>query len=221
MKVQILGDSFGLPRLHSKTNTIEVEFENTYPELLRKKLRCSYPNEDIIILNSSKRFNNSLFLVRNEIIETILIQPEYIVIQVGIVDCWSRRPDTFIIEEFKDKNPWISKDEYFNNIDVVISNFLKNILGLKKIIIVNITKASSEQYKKHFNSYGNTWEFNNKLKLLKEKYNKVILVDAYREFSKNIESALCSDGVHPSSYGNNLIANLIFEAILNSFRSEK
>ncbi len=221
MKIQIIGDSFGLPRFNNKTNSIEVEFENTYPELLRKELRLFYPNEDIIIVNSSKRFNNSLFLVRNEIMETILIQPEYIVLQVGIVDCWSREPDTYIIEEFKGKNPWISKEEYFSNLDIFISNCQKNIQGLKGIIVVNITKASLEQYNKHFNSFGNTWDFNNELKTLKHKNKEILLADAYREFSKNIERALCSDGVHPSNYGNKLIANLVLEEICTNKKNSQ
>lgn len=61
MKVQVLGDSFGLPRLRKESNIIEVTYEQTYPEQLRRILKLTYDPEDIIMINSCKRFNNSLF----------------------------------------------------------------------------------------------------------------------------------------------------------------
>lgn len=63
MKIQILGDSFGLPRLKKNTNIIEITYEQTYPEQLRKILKLVYEPEDIIMINSCKRFNNSFFYI--------------------------------------------------------------------------------------------------------------------------------------------------------------
>lgn len=220
MKIQIIGDSFGLPRLKKNTNIIEVTYEQTYPEQLRRMLKLFYEPEDIVMINSCKRFNNSFYLYKYELLETLLIQPEYIVIQLGIVDCWTRSENDYICEEFKGKNPWISSNEYVNYIENFIIKCCENIVQLKGIILVNISKASSLQYKKHKGSFERTVEYNNKLSLISKKYNNVFLADIYNSFSKDLEKALCSDGIHPNEYGNRLISNEIFDIIVSKIRTE-
>lgn len=215
MKVLVLGDSFGLPRFFKKSDEIEVRSEDIYPEQLRQLLKSEFKQEDIMMINMSKRFNNSLFLLKREFNEVYLMQPEYLIIQVGIVDCWAREDGSYICEEFKGKNPWISEEEYIAYLKKFINDSFKLIKSLKSIIVVNITKASNNQYNRHRGSYERTIRYNKRLEGLKNIDNLFIL-DLYDEFDKSIEEVLCSDGLHPSKYGNYLIAEKIFNAIISN-----
>lgn len=212
MKVVVLGDSFGLPRCYKNSQEIEVKIEDIYPEQLRQLLKEEFKQEDIMMINMCKRFNNSWFLIERELGEVYLMQPEYLVIQIGLVDCWSREKGVHICEAFKGKDPWIDEIEYRIYMKQFIENCLQLIKSLKAIIIVNITKTEEEQYSKHLGSHERTISYN---KILKEfsKLDKVCVADVYEVFHKEINRAVCSDGVHPSPYGNFLIANEIYKII--------
>lgn len=212
MKVVVLGDSFGLPRCYKNSQEIEVKIEDIYPEQLRQLLKEEFKQEDIMMINMCKRFNNSWFLIERELGEVYLMQPEYLVIQIGLVDCWSREKGVHICEAFKGKDPWIDEIEYRIYMKQFIENCLQLIKSLKAIIIVNITKTEEEQYSKHLGSHERTISYN---KILKEfsKLDKVCVADVYEVFHKEINRAVCSDGVHPSSYGNFLISNEIYKII--------
>lgn len=212
MKVVVLGDSFGLPRCYKNSQEIEVKIEDIYPEQLRQLLKEEFKQEDIMMINMCKRFNNSWFLIERELGEVYLMQPEYLVIQIGLVDCWSREKGVHICEAFKGKDPWIDEIEYRIYMKQFIENCLQLIKSLKSIIIVNITKTEEEQYSKHLGSHERTISYN---KILKEfsKLDKVCVADVYEVFHKEINRAVCSDGVHPSPYGNFLIANEIYKII--------
>lgn len=212
MRIQVLGDSFGLPRTYKSSNEIEIHYEDTYPEQLRQLLKKEFYDEDILVINSSKRFNNSFFLIKNEISEIYLYQPEYIVIQVGIVDCWTRENGIYICEEFKNKSPWISEEEYILYLKTLIENSFKLISDIKGIIIVNITKATKEQYEKHPGSFERTKAYNKHLNDLGQ-YDNVYIANVYQKFDENEKPATSSDGVHPSALGNSMIAEEIFENI--------
>lgn len=212
MKVVVLGDSFGLPRCYKNSQEIEVKIEDIYPEQLRQLLKEEFKQEDIMMINMCKRYNNSWFLIERELGEVYLMQPEYLVIQIGLVDCWSREKGVHICEAFKGKDPWIDEIEYRIYMKQFIENCLQLIKSLKSIIIVNITKTEEEQYSKHLGSHERTISYN---KILKEfsKLDKVCVADVYEVFHKEINRAVCSDGVHPSPYGNFLIANEIYKII--------
>lgn len=212
MKVVVLGDSFGLPRCYKNSQEIEVKIEDIYPEQLRQLLKEEFKQEDIMMINMCKRYNNSWFLIERELGEVYLMQPEYLVIQIGLVDCWSREKGVHICEAFKGKDPWIDEIEYRIYMKQFIENCLQLIKSLKAIIIVSITKTEEEQYSKHLGSHERTISYN---KILKEfsKLDKVCVADVYEVFHKEINRAVCSDGVHPSPYGNFLIANEIYKII--------
>lgn len=219
MKVVVLGDSFGLPRCYKNSQEIEVKIEDIYPEQLRQLLKTEFKQEDIMMINMCKRFNNSWFLIERELGEVYLMQPEYLVIQIGLVDCWSREKGVHICEAFKGKDPWIDEIEYRIYMKQFIENCLQLIKSLKAIIIVNITKTEEEQYSKHLGSHERTISYN---KILKEfsKLDKVCVADVYEVFHKEINRAVCSDGVHPSPYGNFLIANEIYKIIASKMYFE-
>ncbi|MBF8984168.1 hypothetical protein IZY60_11525 [Lutibacter sp. B2] len=61
-------------------------------------LEIEFQQEDIVMINMSKRFNNSLFIIKKYFKQVCLIKPEYLVIQVGIVDCWARKKEINIFE---------------------------------------------------------------------------------------------------------------------------
>lgn len=220
MKVVILGDSFGLPRWFKNSKEIEINFEDTYPEKLRQLLKKEFNQEDIAMVNMCKRFNNSLFLIQKEFSEVYLIQPEYLIIQVGIVDCWSREDGSCICEEFRGKNPWITEDEYISYLRKFIMNCFQQISSLKFIIVVNITKTKESQYEKHSGSFERTLNYNKKLETLKD-IGRVYVADVYEKFNKELKKTVSSDGVHPSSYGNYVIAQKIFEIITSEIYLRK
>lgn len=213
MKVVIVGDSFGLPRCYKESNKIEIKYEDTYPEQLRQMLMKEFKLQDIIMINMSKRYNNSLFILQRDFEEVYLLQPEFLVIQVGVVDCWERKVGVHICKEFIGKNPWINEQEYINYMKLFILKCFQTISSLKTITVVNIAKASKEQYNKHMGSYERTNIYNKNLESLKN-INKVYVCDVYNSFEKELEKVICSDGMHPSPYGQIVIAKKIFNILV-------
>lgn len=220
MKVLVLGDSFGLPRCFKNSIEIEVKYEDAYPQKLGNMLKSEFKEDDILIINRSKRYNNSLFILQEDFKEIYLIQPEYLVIQVGIVDCWARNQGEYICQQFKGKNPWINESEYIKYIEQFIKKCFESISSLKSIIVVNITKAEEEQYNRHEGSYERTIMYNNRLETLKD-INNVYIGDVYKIFDKQLDTSLSSDKVHPSAHGNKLIAKEIYNIIVDEIYFNK
>lgn len=83
MKILLLGDSFALPRVkieEAKIVGIETEYENTYPELLRKKLKEYLEGEDILIIDKYNHANTTQNIINCQMLEVYTYKPECLII---------------------------------------------------------------------------------------------------------------------------------------------
>ncbi|KZE48552.1 hypothetical protein AV540_16640 [Brevibacillus parabrevis] len=97
MNILILGDSLALPRPHRINNfdpavdkELAVHFNETYGYLLEKELRSNYPEANISVTNRAQRFSTIKDIHEQFANHLFFFQPDVIVLQVGIVDCWFR-----------------------------------------------------------------------------------------------------------------------------------
>lgn len=220
MKVVVLGDSFGLPRMYKHSNEIEVKYEETYPEQLRQMLSKEFL-EDILLLNHSKRYKTSYDLIQDWTEVVYLNQPDYLILQIGIVDCWPRDGIKWAPhQEWVGKSPWVFEDEYVKNIEEFI-RACSSLQCLKSSIFVNIPRISSEAYEKHSGSYERTIIYNNRLCEIIQQTHNAYLVDVFQSFESGGEKNLCSDGVHPNNLGNKNIAESIFVSMVKTIYKDK
>jgi lysophospholipase L1-like esterase len=221
MKIMIQGDSFGLPRPFKMNNNIEVQYEDCYPEQLRRLLTDYYKDENIILVNSCKRANTSLGVLHDlknpRFGEVYLTQPDYLVIQVGNVDCFERgkHHDEFApFIEFRGKNPWVSEMEFALFLAESVKLAFLVLPNVKKIIIVNIPPIAKEENKKNAATRGRISSYNQRLKMFQD-IPGVYVADIYKLFFKARETPFSSDGIHPNTYGSRLVAESIFELVKN------
>lgn len=216
MKIVIFGDSCALPRAYgqrvsSSTDVIEISYEETYPEKVRKAL-IQKKKDDVRVLNFSDRFYTSFHLLRKAG-EIYLYQPEYVVIHLGLVDCWNRAGINFApAQHMLGKNPWVSSDEFYNNMRNSVNFILEKIESVVAVVLLGIHKASEDKYQKHQGSKERTILYNE----LAQKVagaERVHFVDLYNIFEPLGSDALCEDGIHPSAVGNETIAQEITKVI--------
>lgn len=244
MKVEIFGDSFGLPRFYNqsgfdfddfgkpeKGKTIQLHFEDTYPEKLRCGLLSSLPGEDIAVINHCEHYHNSFSLI-NDFRTAYLHQPDYIVIQVGIVDCFPRQETDYTPFPFmKGKNPWVSREEFRTNLLTFIKLCLIKINNLKSIILVNIVKSSQSLNQRYPGSIANAKAYNDiiadlcRLRAEKEMngtkfYINLNLADLFGIVETIGEKALCTDGFHINAIGSQYLAEIIVKHIVNHFQNQ-
>jgi lysophospholipase L1-like esterase len=170
-------------------------------------------------LNSCRHANTSLHLLRGAANDVHFLQPNYVVLQLGMVDLWptADRSDLPPFPELIGKNPWISPDEYIQNLDRFQQFCFQQ--SFIKIIIVNVPKASLRQYEKHQDAYERTCQYNALLQCF-TRYRQVAIVDAYSLFDQLGESATGSDGIHPTREGSRQLAWMIVD-VLESFEKDR
>ncbi|MCP4151640.1 MAG: radical SAM protein, partial [bacterium] len=206
-KIMIAGDSFALPRPFKMNNAIELHYENCYPVVLRKLLADYFINDEIILIDNSKRTNTSLGILHDlsnpGFGEIYLSQPDYLVVQVGNVEVFERgkHHDEFApFIEFRGKNPWVSDKEFVHYIGGIIKETLRLVPGLRGIIIVNILPIEKSENKKIIATRKRIALYNRKLKEF-NRFDNIHVLDAYRLFFKAQENPLATDGIHPNKYG--------------------
>ena len=213
MKILVIGDSIGLPRLKKNCNEVELYYEDTYPERIRKYVLQRFSGEDVLLVNACKHANTSLHLLRGVANEVCFLQSDYVVVQLGMADLWPAAgravPPPF--PDLAGKDPWVGPDEYAHNIDLFLRYcFTFPELG---VVLVNIPKCSQSQYAEHGEAFERTLHYN---KLL-EKFAlspRVELVDAYSLFYRLGEAALGSDGIHPTREASRQLGEMIGKAML-------
>lgn len=97
MNILILGDSLALPRPYrindfdpSTDKELAVHFNETYGFLLEKELRSLYPSTNTTVVNRAQRFS-TIKNIREQFVDHLFFfEPDVIILQVGIVDCWFR-----------------------------------------------------------------------------------------------------------------------------------
>lgn len=97
MRILVLGDSLGLPRPHRINNyspsekELAVSYEQTYPSIIQKVLINEFFGSDYFeVINRSKRFCNIRDILREFPDFLYFYEPDIIILQIGIVDCWYR-----------------------------------------------------------------------------------------------------------------------------------
>ena len=242
MKIQCFGDSFGLPRFYkhdgfdfdnfghaSSGKIIQLHYEDTYPERIKSGLKEYLPEDDMILINDSAQVYNS-FQLYGDFKNAYLAQPDYIVVQVGIVDCSPRAADAYAPFPFmKGKSPWVSAEEYYNNLNVFLSLCRQQIDNLSAIFVVNIVCGSKLHFMRHPGAWDNTLAYNQLIDQLvavhqhpipgQQGFNpRVYLVDLFGISREAGYSALCVDGVHINNIGSELLADEIIGCILNDIK---
>lgn len=211
LKVLIIGDSYGLPRFAKASTKVELYYEETYPEQLRQILR-RYWQEDILVVNRCRHANTTYSLLQGEASEVAFLQPEYVVIQLGLADLWpsSLRNVPPLQKALEDEDPWVSSGEY----EEYLGRFLEYLNSQKTgVVLVNIPKVYNNS---HLQGQIETRivKYNAIIKHLQEKFEKVELVDLHHLVLQLGEhEAVGSDGVHPQAMGSVSLAMEIFKKI--------
>jgi len=208
MKVLIVGDSYGLPRFAKNSELVELYYEDCYPEKLRQYLRLVM-RQDILLLNHCRHANVSLSLLRGEASEIMFLKPDYIVLQLGLVDLWPSegRAVLPLYSELKGKNPWVSEDDFANN----IRRFVQfSLVEKSKVLLLDIPSVCSELMTRYPQAAERIEQYNNRIYAISNAYEKVTLISlnkliAYLQEKK----AIGSDGIHPTALASELIAKKI------------
>ncbi len=211
MKILVIGDSYGLPRWHQYIDRVELYYKDTYPECLRSILLDRY-HEDILLVNHCRHVNVSLALLRGEANDVYFLEPDFVVVQLGLVDLWPVYGRN-IVPPFADlagKDPWVDLEQYRENLERFIK-FCSSRDELKGIVLVNIPKVSEEQYQRYPASHTRTISYNKILTTLARF--PVALVDAYSLVEELGQAAIGSDGIHPTALMSHKLADRIANTI--------
>jgi len=213
MKILVIGDSIGLPRLKKNSDEVELCYEEAYPEQLRQYARLRFVGEDILMVNACRHAQTSVHLLRGAANEVCFLQPDYVVLQLGMTDLWPAAgrsvPPPF--PDLAGKDPWVGPDEYAQNIEC----FLRYCFAFPElqVVVVNIPKCSQAQYVQHGDAHERTLHYNQLLERFAH-HPRVLLVDAYSLFHQLGEAAFGSDGIHPTREASRQLGEMIGEAML-------
>lgn len=197
LKVLLTADSYALPRMNPRTHEIELSYEQSYPlqlvDVLSKKT-----SREVVLINSSSHANVTLSLIKGGLADILLLEPEYVIVQLGMADLWpgtnNRRA---MFDELNGADPWIDISSFQKNIERYI-DFCQQENYIKKIILVNIPLAEKKQYKHYPAAESRTLDYNACFQKWQQQ-DKVKVVDLYQMVQDiGTEHAIGSDGIHPT-----------------------
>lgn len=215
MIILITGDSLGLPRPEkiksfkpSITKKMLISYADTYSYLLQKNLQEKHSNHNFYVINRCQRLSTIKSVEKTFSDHLFFFQPDIIVMQVGIVDCWFR-------EKFNGKQ-YIDIDKFKVYYNKIISKLKLRPETL--FIIIGICPTSLEMNKRYPGILVEIKKYNNVLKSNAD--NKQIF---YIDMEKNIDPAnpfkyLHYDHHHLNKEGNILVAQeleVIIDKLLN------
>lgn len=218
MRILVAGDSLALPRPHKMNEynfneyNLAVAYENTYSSILNKELLKEFMFSPFVeVINKSRR-SQTIQNIANEFIDLLFFhQPDVIVLQVGIVDCWFR-------DELGGKQ-YVPLDKY--------GEYLKNImmyLNLRpecKLIIIGICPTSIKMDLRYHGLNREISKYNLLLKsVVDNKRTFYIDMEEYININ-NIHEYLHLDDHHLNKNGNSLIAEKILKIVRNLIFMEK
>lgn len=180
----------------------------------------------MVLINHCAQVYNS-FLLPSDFKHVYLTRPDYIVLQVGIVDCSPRKPDANAPFPFmKGKSPWVSINEFYNNLDAFLTLTLNKANSLSAILLVNIVCASEAHFRRHPGARENAVAYNGAIAQLVTKHRqsraeeaRIYLVDLHTISAKTGYHALCTDGVHINALGSGLLADEIVRVVKEDKRA--
>jgi len=206
MKILFLTDSLSLPR---NTQTERVEYEHTYPYLLKKK----FPKHDFVFVGVGGGTISNLF---NQSLYYTAFNPDLVFLQSGIVDCAPRpfrKIEKKIINELrirflfapfvkflaKNRNYKYTSIKRFN----YFSQHLKKLFNDSEIYSIGILPASAKYEKKLPGITKSIAEYN---EILKQNFN-------YIDNSNFPEDGILSDFHHLNDKGHKIIFDKVSEIV--------
>lgn len=224
--ISIISDSISMPR--AEENAEKILISHTWPTLLNKLFNCSTN-----IYNFSKRARDSFTFSNDLINEAVkLIEPKYIILQVGIVDCsprifsniekkiifsrlFTKSIKKFLISYKKNKfsnskkinryKVQVDKKDFSNNIKSFINN-IKTINRDIKIIIIPII-GDLKKLEEFRTGYATNIKNYNRLLNIKSE-NIVYLSEIFNEMKSNW---FYNDGYHLSKIGHEKISKILYD----------
>lgn len=210
MKVLVIGDSYGLPRMEKDGESVALKYQDTYPELLRRKIKDG-SGEDVVLVNHCRHANTTYSLMCGEANEILYVEPDYIIIQLGLADLWPcfLREVPPLQVELVNKDPWVTLQEF--------DEYLKKYFAFAqfyncKIIVVNIPQVSASILKKDYRILERINEYNGILSGLSNARAGIKLVDLFA-LSEQHANLVDSDGIHPTPKLSAILAELIWQEI--------
>lgn len=199
MRILVLGDSLGLPRPHRINNysfndrTLAVTYDQTYPAQLTKLLKGKLYN-DFEVINRSKRSCTLRDIVSEFVDYFFFYEPNLIVLQIGIVDCWLR-------ENNRQNVP-------IQDFELYITKILKWMSYRKevKLIIVGINQTSNKMEERYPGINLEIKKYNSVYQKFVD--NKTVFYIDTHEFihSENLFDYLLPDDQHFNPNGNFQVA---------------
>lgn len=212
MNILVVGDSYGLPRLNSRTDEVALAYQETYPEILRCLCLDKF-NEDIRLLNRCQHVNTTHTLITGEINQLWFLKPDFVIIQLGIVDLWpaKRRKIPPIQEELAGLDPWVNAKKYKENIEKFCECALE--LG-SKIILVSVPRVSKGITFKYGDIEERIDNYNSVLEKLSDETEDIFYLDWKRIMGVFPEYKLIGeDGIHLKKEGSQILAEVISRVI--------
>lgn len=208
MRVLVLGDSLGLPRPHRINNylpsekELAVSYEQTYPSIIQRDLLGKFNVEPYFeVINRSRRFC-TLKDVDSEFADYLFFyEPDVIVLQIGIVDCWFRE----------------GRRQEVNSVD--FEKYLKKIMLMLSLrpncflIIVGISPTSVKMDERYTGTNKEIKKYNN---IYKEYIDnkRVFYIDMEKNVDPiDIHKYILPDDHHLNPHGNKLVADEILKII--------
>ena len=212
MKILVIGDSIGLPRFAKDTGEVELYYEDTYPEWIRKLSLRRFAGEDILLVNACRHAHTSLHLLRGAANDICFLQPDVVIIQLGMADLWPAggRSTPPTLAELAGKDPWVDESEFAQNMERFVAFCLSQ--PRCRVVVVNIPRCCDRQYRQHPGARERTEQYNRRLEQL-TRNPRLALVDAQAVFAELGEVATGSDGVHPTAQCSRRLAEQIVETL--------
>lgn len=219
MKVYCIGDSMGLPRE-------EVLFEETWISMLVKE------RKDIDFIWNFQRSQTTRVLNSKDSLE--YYKPDYIILQLGIVDCaprlinrnslfykiLTRIPLNFqnyiwkFIKRYKKRNK--------NTVDVNVYEFKNNLFnyltrcrdcGVKNIFFILICTPDTSISEKSQDFIKNIRDYNSIVQNLVHEFEELICINPLNKNNVEKYPGIYVDGYHPSFIGNKIVYTQLSEII--------
>lgn len=210
MKIFILGDSLALPRPHriksfdpEVDKELAVHFDETYGCLLQNELLNAYPTVRFSVTNRAQRLTTIKDIAAQFSDHLFYFQPDVIVMQVGIVDCWIR-------DELGGKQlvNIVEFEQYYHAILTLLQKRPET-----KLIVVGICPTSIKMEKRYPGILQQINLYNQVLKS-GENHHQVFFVEMESYInSHNPHVYLLPDDHHLNKKGNELISRRLVEII--------
>lgn len=218
MRILFIGDSLGLPRPHKinkyspSEKELAVAYEDTYSSIINFELLKKYKLDPYIeVINRAKRFY-TIKDIKNEFADHLFFfEPDVIVIQVGIVDCWFR--------DHLNGKQMVGIEEF--------EKYLMNILNLLKqrpncrLVIIGIAPTSTKMDNRY---KGINKEISSYNEIIKSNINHstIFYVDLEKHIRPTtINEYLLPDDNHLNKKGNRLLSKLLINLLKAIIESDK